>query len=91
MHLLIDFYRGRTLRRSIVAQNNGEGLVTATIDGPVGGKGKSGLCRRDDSLPLRRRFGAEGPQRGPRDEMALKVEGVVDGSMHAEETLDRSS
>ncbi len=48
---------------------------------------KSALCRRDGILPLRRRFGSEGPQRGPRDEVALKVEGVVDDSMHAEETL----
>jgi hypothetical protein len=27
------------------------------------GKGKSGLCRCDGILPMRRRFGSEGPQR----------------------------
>src|SRR5580704_8453851 len=37
------------------------------------------------------RFSSEDPQRRSRDEMALKVEGVVDGSMHAEEALSRSS
>jgi hypothetical protein len=42
-------------------------------------KGKSGLCRCDGILPLRRRFGSEGPQRGPGDEVALKVECVMDG------------
>src|SRR5712671_2002401 len=53
--------------------------------------GNSGLCRCDDILPLRRRFGSEGPQRGPGDEVALKVERVVDGGMDAEEALGRAS
>jgi hypothetical protein len=39
------------------------GLVTATIGEPRGGKGKLGSCRCDSILPLRRRFGSEGPQR----------------------------
>jgi hypothetical protein len=41
--------------------------------------------------PFARRFGSEDPQRRSRDEMALKVEGVVDGGMHAEEALSGSS
>jgi hypothetical protein len=40
---------------------------------------------------MRRRFGSEGPQRGPRDEVALQIERVVDGGMDAEEALRGSS
>jgi len=36
---------------------------------------------------LRCRFGSEDPQRRSRDEVALKIERVVDGSMHTQETL----
>src|ERR1700720_2812410 len=54
-----------------------DGLVTATIDGPRGAREKPGLCCCNGILPLRRRFGSEGPQRGPGDEVALKIEGVV--------------
>jgi hypothetical protein len=67
------------------------GLVTATIDKQGVGKGKSGSCCCDGILPLRRRFGSKGPQRGPRDEVALKIERVVDGGMDAEEALGGSS
>jgi hypothetical protein len=48
------------------------------------------VSSRDGILPLRRRFGSEDPQRGPGDEVALKIEGVVDGGMDAEEVLRRS-
>ena len=41
--------------------------------------------------PLIRRLGAEDPERRARDEMALKVEGVVNGGMHAGKTLDGAS
>jgi hypothetical protein len=41
--------------------------------------------------PFGRRLGSEGPQCRSRDEMALKVESVVDGGMHAEETLSGTS
>jgi hypothetical protein len=34
---------------------------------------------------------SEGPERRSRDEMALKVEGVVSSSMHAEQALSGSS
>jgi hypothetical protein len=34
-------------------------------------------------------FGSENPKRRPRDEMALMVEGVVDGGMDVEKTLAR--
>jgi hypothetical protein len=55
------------------------------------GQGKSGSSCCDGILPLRRRFGSKGPQRGPRDEVALKIERVVDGGMDAEEALGGSS
>jgi hypothetical protein len=41
--------------------------------------------------PFVRRLGSEGPARRSRDEMALKVEGVVSSSMHAEQALSGSS
>ena len=47
-------------------------------------------CRRDSSLPLCGSFGSEDPQRGSEDEVALKVESVVNRSVHAEEALGRS-
>jgi hypothetical protein len=40
---------------------------------------------------MRRRFGSERPQRPPGDEVALKIECVVDGSVHVEEALGRAS
>src|SRR5215472_4112892 len=46
---------------------------------------------RDGILPLVRRRGSEDPQRRARDEMALKIEGVVDGSVHAEKPLSGAS
>jgi len=67
------------------------GLVTTTIDGPRGAREKPGLCCCNGILPLRHRFGSEGPQRGPGDEVALKIECVVDGGMDAEEALRGSS
>ena len=41
----------------------------------------------DRIAPLVDRFGLEYPERRARDKMALKVEDVVDGSVHAEKTL----
>ncbi len=55
------------------------------------GQGKSGLCCCDSILPPRRRFGSKGPQRRSGDEVALKIERVVDGGMDAEEALGGSS
>jgi len=42
-------------------------------------------------FPLARRFGSENPERRSRDEMALKVEVIVDGGMHAQKALGGSS
>jgi hypothetical protein len=46
---------------------------------------------RDRNSPLCRRLSPEDPERGSRHEMALKVEVVVDGGMHAEQALGGSS
>jgi len=41
----------------------------------------------DRIAPLVDRFGSEYPERRARDKIALEVEDVVDGSVHAEKTL----
>jgi hypothetical protein len=45
----------------------------------------------DRIAPLVDRFGSEYPERRARDKMALKVEDVVDGRVHAEKTLGEAS
>jgi hypothetical protein len=45
----------------------------------------------DGLLPLCSSFGSEDPQGGSGDEVALKVEGVVNRAVHAEEALGGSS
>src|SRR6202008_3853476 len=56
-------------------------------------RAKSGLasCRRDRIAPLCSSFGSEYPRGGSGDEVALKVEGVVNRAVHAEEALGGSS
>jgi hypothetical protein len=54
-------------------------------------KARHTSCRCDRFLPLCSRFGAEDPQGGSEDEVALKVEGVVNCTVHAEEALSGSS
>ena len=49
-------------------------------------RSKQSHCR-DRVAPLVGGLGSEDPQRGARDEMALEIEGVVDGRMHAEKAL----
>ena len=44
----------------------------------------------DGVRPLRDRLGSEDPQRRSRNEMALEVEGVVNGSVHAQKALSGS-
>jgi len=46
---------------------------------------------RDGFLPLCNSFGSEDPQCGSGDEVALKVEGVVNRTVHADKTLGGSS
>jgi hypothetical protein len=53
------------------------------------GRGQSDLCSGDSRLPFCRRFGSESPQRRSGNEVALKIERVVDSGMDAEEALRR--
>jgi hypothetical protein len=48
-------------------------------------------CHSNGILRLCNGFGSEDPKGGSRDEVALKVEGVVDRTMHVEEALGGSS
>src|SRR6202140_4732452 len=66
------------------------GVVTITVAGRSGARTNQISYCCDGPLPLRRRFGSEGPQRGPGDEVALKIECVVDGGMHAQKALGRA-
>jgi hypothetical protein len=47
----------------------------------------SASCRDGRAPALRYRLGSEDPEIRPRDEVALKVERVMDGSMQTQETL----
>ena len=48
-------------------------------------------CRCDSAVPLCGSFGSEDPQCGSGDEVALKVEGVVNGGVQRQEALGGSS
>jgi hypothetical protein len=49
----------------------------------------SASCRDGRRAPLRCRFQSEDAKRRPGEEMALEVEGIVDGGVHAQEPLRR--
>src|SRR6516225_4192607 len=44
-------------------------------------------CGCDSAFPLRGSIASEFSQRGSGNEMALKIEGIVDGGMHTQEAL----
>jgi len=68
------------------------GFVTATISARTKSEKLVGhRAAATALLPVSSRFGAEYPQCGAGDQVALKVEGIVDGGMHAQETLGGSS
>jgi hypothetical protein len=50
-----------------------------------------GSCRRDSAVPLCCSFRSEDAQCGSGDEVALQIEGVVNGGVHAEKALRGSS
>jgi hypothetical protein len=54
-------------------------------------KARHASCRCDGTLPFCSSFGSEDPKGGSGDEVALKVEGVVNGTMHAQEALGGSN
>jgi hypothetical protein len=51
---------------------------------PLRGKSRHASCRSDGILPLCSGFGSEDPQCGSGDEVALKVEGIVNRTVHAQ-------
>jgi hypothetical protein len=69
----------------------GSGFVTVTSTGSLRKRAGRSSRRCNGTLPSRRRFGSEDPKDRSRDEVALKVEVVVDGGMDAEEPLGGSS
>ena len=72
--------------------NSALGFVTATSTSTHWGpKLARASCRCDSAVPLCGGFGSEDPQCGSGHEVALKVEGFVNGGVHAEETLGGSS
>ncbi len=79
------------LLRSVAQWLGAGGVVTITVAGRSGARTNQISYCCDGSLPPRRRFGSKGPQRRSGDEVALKVERVVDGGMDAEEALGGSS
>jgi hypothetical protein len=58
-----------------------------SIEHALGAKTRHASCRCDGILPLCGSFGSEDPQCGSGDEVALKVEGVVNRTVQAEEAL----
>src|SRR5215472_13690057 len=71
-------------------QNNripASGFVTLPSIGQEGARAGLGSGRNGRSLPVRHRFGSELSQGRAGDEVALEVEGVVDGSVDAEKAL----
>jgi hypothetical protein len=62
-----------------------------SIEHAFGAEARHASCRCDGTLPFCSSFGSEDPKGGSGDEVALKVEGVVDRTVHAEEALGGSS
>jgi hypothetical protein len=94
--LPLDFEAGspscaRNVQGPIVWSGCSEGLVTVTVAGRNAARANQISWCCDGALPPRSRFGSKGPQRRSGDEVALKVERVVDGGMDAEEALGGSS
>src|SRR6516162_2532696 len=64
-----------------------DGFVTVTGVGSRGGMADRVSCRCDSVGPLRSCLGSEDPQGRSGDQVALKVESVVDRGVHVQETL----
>src|SRR5205823_14195904 len=80
--------RSSTYPQALLVNLPRRGLCHGNDQRIESGAGADQVSRRCNGVyPLRCRFGSEDPQRRPGDEMALIVERVVDGSVHAEEAL----
>src|SRR4029077_7827267 len=65
-------------------------IVTLSVGDQETGKGRNhgvGSGRGDSRVPVRHRFRSEASQGRSGDEMALKVEGIVDGGVDTEKSL----
>jgi hypothetical protein len=72
-------------------QSSGRLCHGNSIEHALRAKARQASCRCDGILPLCGSFGPEDPQCGSGDEVALKVEGIVNRTVHAEEALGGSS
>ena len=79
--------RDRLLAGESVSTALSRQLYRARIESPYW----PASCRCDGILAMCGRFGSEVPQCGSGDEVALKVEGVVNRTVHAQEALGGSS
>src|SRR5580700_7801929 len=73
------------------ALERGGGCYGNSIKHAWRAEARDASCHSKGILPLCSGFGSEDPKGGSRDEVALKVEGVVDRTMHVEEALGGSS
>jgi hypothetical protein len=73
------------------AQLNGRALSRQRERACIESQTRQASCRCDSTLPLCGSLGSEDPQCGSGDEVALQIEGIVAGGMHAQETLGGSS
>jgi hypothetical protein len=70
-----------------IAKGVGEGIVTLTVAGQTFGRRMPLSCRSGRIPPLLRRFVAELAERVSGDQMALRVEAVVDGGVGGQKSL----
>ena len=63
------------------------GFVTATKEVRTESQNWPSSCGCDSAFPLRGSIASEFSQRGSGNEMALKIEGIVDGGMHTQEAV----
>jgi hypothetical protein len=84
--------RSRLANLRLTSRNSPRGLCHGnSIEHALRAKPHYASCRCDGFLPLCSSFGSEDPQCGSGDEVALKVEGVVNRAVHADELLSGSS
>ena len=87
-----DFSAETDAQRRIIAGIQFAGLCHGnSIEHALRAKPRQASCRCDGILPLCGSFGPEDPQCGSGDEVALQIEGIVDGGVHTDEALGGSS
>jgi GAF domain-containing protein len=90
----LDTVLATIISRAVQLSQAGEGTMALSAL-PVVSRNEPDLharSRNRDRIPrLIRRLGSEDPERRARDEMALKIEGVVNDGVHVEKTLGGAS